>query len=108
MATRLFGVTAANFNMVPWADLWLPVGQMEPDELTGRVFHPFGVIARLKPGVGISQAEAELVTLANQAALAFPATNQNFGVIVDRLQDSTASRARRLCFYFLRLSVLFF
>ena len=92
----LIGVLPANFKVVPWADLWLPVGQMEPDELTGRVFHPFGVIARLKPGVGISQAEAELVTLANQAALAFPATNQNFGVIVDRLQDSTASKARRV------------
>ena len=91
----LIGVLPVDFHLVPWADLWLPVGQMDPSELTGRVFHPFVVIARLKVGVSISQAQAELATLANQAALAFPATNQNFGVIVHRLEDSTASKTRR-------------
>ena len=90
----LIGVLPADFHLVPWADLWLPAGQMDPNELTGRVFHPFAVIARLKVGVSISQAQAELATLANQAALAFPATNQNFGVIVHRLEDSTASKTR--------------
>jgi predicted permease len=91
----LIGVLPASFHLLPWADLWLPVGQMDPDELTGRVFHPFGVIARLKPGAGISQSQAELATLANQAALEFPATNQNFGVIVNRIEDSSAAKMRR-------------
>ena len=91
----LIGVLPADFHLVSWADLWLPVGQMDPEELSGRVFHPFGVIARLKPGIGISQAQAELATLASQAALAFPATNQNFGVVVHRLEDSAAAKMRR-------------
>ncbi len=91
----LIGVLPADFHLVPWADLWLPVGQMDPEELSGRVFHPFGVIARLKPGIGISKAQVELATLANQAALAFPATSQNFGVVVHRLEDSTAAKMRR-------------
>ncbi len=91
----LVGILPVDFHLVPWADLWLPVGQMDPEELTGRVYHPFGVIARLKPGIGISQAQAELATLANQAALAFPATSQNFGVTVHRLEDSSAATMRR-------------
>ena len=34
----LIGVLPVDFHLVPWADLWLPVGQMDPGELTGRVF----------------------------------------------------------------------
>ena len=91
----LIGVLPSDFDLASWADLWVPIGQMDPDELSGRVFHPFGVIARLKTGVSILQAQARLSALANQAALAFPATNRKFGVVVHRLEDSSAAKIRR-------------
>ena len=92
----LIGVLPSDFDLASWADLWVPIGQMDPDELSGRVFHPFGVIARLKTGVSVLQAQARLSALANQAALAFPATNRKFGVVVHRLEDSSAAKIRRV------------
>ena len=90
----LIGVLPADFTLAPWADLWLPTGEMDIDELTGRVHHPFAVIARLRRGTSISQAQAELSTLAHQAESVFPATNRDFGVTVHRLEDSSAARMR--------------
>ena len=54
----LIGVLPSDFDLASWADLWVPIGQMDPNELSGRVFHPFGVIARLKTGVSVLQAQA--------------------------------------------------
>ena len=68
---------------------------MDIEELTGRVHHPFAVIARLRSDASMSQAQAELSTLAYQAEISFPATNKNFGVTVHRLEDSSAAKMRQ-------------
>jgi predicted permease len=91
----VIGVLPAEFTLANWADLWLPAGQMDIDELTGRVHHPFAVIARLRPGASIAQVQAELSTIAHQAEISFPATNKNFGVTVHRLEDSSAAKMRQ-------------
>jgi len=91
----VIGVLPAEFTLANWADLWLPAGQMDIDELTGRVHHPFAVIARLRPGASIAQVRAELSTVAHQAEISFPATNKNFGVTVHRLEDSSAAKMRQ-------------
>ncbi|MGB0036204.1 MAG: ABC transporter permease, partial [Candidatus Acidiferrales bacterium] len=90
----LIGVLPGNFPLVPWADLWMPVGQYQ-DDLTTRIHHPYTAVARLKPGVGVSQARAELVALNHQTALAFPDTHKNWGVAVQRMEDASAARMRR-------------
>jgi putative ABC transport system permease protein len=89
----LSGVLPAGFQLAPWADLWLPAGQYQ-DDLTGRVHHPFNVLARLKPGATISEAQAELTALNHQAELAFPDTHKGWGVIVRRMEDPAAGRLR--------------
>jgi predicted permease len=91
----VIGILPAEFTLANWADLWLPAGQMDIDELMGRVHHPFAVIARLRPGASIPQAQAELSTFAHQAEVSFPATNKNFGVTVHRLEDSSAAKMRQ-------------
>jgi hypothetical protein len=68
---------------------------MDTDELTGRVHHPFSVIARLRPGASFAQVQAELSTLAHQAEISFPATNKHFGLTVHRLEDSSAAKMRQ-------------
>ncbi len=87
----LIGVLPANFNLVPWAEIWFPVGQMDPDELNTRVHHPFAVVARLSPGTTVGQAQAEMTTLARQQALAYPTTNANWGVTVQPLRNPYAA-----------------
>jgi predicted permease len=90
----VIGVLPANFLLMHWSDVWMPVGQY-PDDLTGRVHHPYTTIARLKPGVTIAQAQAELVTLNRQSATAFPDTHKNWTVEVTQLEDPTAAKLRR-------------
>ena len=90
----LAGVLPVNFRLAPWADIWFPVGMMDPNELKTRVHHPFGVVARLAPGASIAEAQAEMATLARQEALAHPATNSNWGVEVRQLKDPAAVKLR--------------
>ena len=89
----LVGILPTEFRLASWADLWLPVGQYQ-DDLTGHIHHPYSVIARLKPGVTDSQAQAQLVTLNHQEELAFPDTHRNWGVLVKRMEDASAAKMR--------------
>ena len=89
----ILGVLPANVELSPWADLWLPVGQYQ-DDLTGHIHHPYSVLARLKPGVTVEQAKAELATLNRQEEQAFPDTHKNWGIAIQRMQDPSAAKLR--------------
>jgi len=89
----LAGVLPASFQLVPWADLWLPTGQYQ-DDLNGRIHHPFTVLARLKPGATIAEAQSDLATLNHQEELAHPDTHKSWGVVVRRMEDPAAGRLR--------------
>ncbi|MHB8502997.1 MAG: hypothetical protein ACYDCG_14600 [Candidatus Acidiferrales bacterium] len=62
--------------------------------MTSHLHHVFHIVARLRPGVGISQAQAELTTLNHQEAQTFPDTHKNLGVLVTPIQDSRAAKMR--------------
>src|SRR5580658_4806130 len=64
------------------------------DDLTSHLHHDFTVLARLKPGVTISQAQAELATLNRQQEQAFPDTHKNWGVLVAPLENPSAEKMR--------------
>jgi putative ABC transport system permease protein len=90
----LAGVLPGDFQLETWPDIWLPSGQY-PDDLTGRVHHPFTVLARLKPGVSVGQAQSEIESLNNHELEAFPDTHKNWGVMVQRFEDPSATKLRR-------------
>ena len=87
------GVLPAGFQFLRWADVWMPLGQFN-DDLTEHVHHAFVAIARLKTGVTISQARAEINQLNQQSATAYPIEHKNFGVLVQKLQDPSAEKLR--------------
>lgn len=90
---RLVGVLPAEFRLVPTTDLWMPVSEYG-DDLTSHLHHDFNILARLKPGVGISQAQAELATLNRQEEQAFPDTHKNWGVLVTPMENPSAVKMR--------------
>ncbi len=90
----LVGVLPANFPLVPWADVWLPMGLVDPNELNTRVHHDFNVVARLAPHVTIPQAQTEMTLLEQRQAQAHPATNRNFGVIIAPMRDPQTVKTR--------------
>ncbi len=87
------GVLPAGFRLAPTTDLWMPAGQYG-DDLTSHLHHEFNIIARLKHGLSLSQAQAELTTLNHQEEQAFPDTHKNWGVLVTPLEDPSAVKMR--------------
>jgi putative ABC transport system permease protein len=87
------GILPAGFQLLGWADLWMPLGQFD-DDLTEHVHHAFVAIARLKPGISLSQAQDEMGRLNQQEAIAYPAAHKGFGVLVQKLQDPSAASLR--------------
>jgi len=88
------GVLPAGSQLVRWADIWLPFNRY-PDDLSEHIHHAFTAIARLKPGVSVGQAREDILRLNEQEAIAYPAAHKNFGVVVQHLQDPSASALRR-------------
>ena len=89
----LAGVLPAGFHLSLQADVWMPVGQYQ-DDLTGRLHHPYSVIARMKPGVTVARAQTELATLNSREELTFPDTHRGWGVLVQRMEDPSAAKLR--------------
>jgi putative ABC transport system permease protein len=90
----LVGVLPGDFQLESWPDIWLPSGQYA-DDLMGRVHHPFTVLARLKPGTSVAQAQSEIESLNNHELEAFPDTHKNWGVTVQHFEDPSATKLRR-------------
>jgi predicted permease len=60
----------------------------QPNTLEDRSAHSFTVFARLKPGVPLSQAQAEVSAIAKGLERAYPATNREHGMAVrTQVQD---------------------
>src|SRR5580704_11733868 len=89
----LIGVLSSAFRMAPTTDIWMPVGQYG-DDLTSHLHHEFSILARLKPGISISHAQAELTTLNQQEEQAFPDTHKNWGVLVTPMEEPSAVKMR--------------
>ena len=77
-----------------WADLWLPLSLLEPQLETNRQFHPLEVVARLRPGVSVAGAKAEMQALAGRQAEAHPSTNRTVGAAVIPLADEVSGSVR--------------
>ena len=87
------GILPASFRLAPTTDVWLPLG-LYPDDLTSHIHHECSVLARLKPGISVAQAQAEIATLNRQEETAFPDTHKNWGVLVKPMEDAAAAKLR--------------
>ncbi len=65
-------------------ELWVPLA-FEPAQTTNHNAHFILVMGRLKDGVSINQAQAEMNGIAAQLEKEFPQTNSNWGVSVEPL-----------------------
>jgi len=89
----LAGILPGQMRLAPTTDIWLPIGQYDagPDPYR---YHEFNIIGRLKRGIGVDQAQAELTALNRQQQQEFPDTHKNFGVVVTPLEDPSARKMR--------------
>src|SRR6185295_4783790 len=93
----VLGVMPRGFDFPESASLWTPVELGFNDGLRqARGERPgHRAIARLKPGVTLAQAHAELDAIAERLAQQFPGSNKNRRVGMEFLLDTQVGQARR-------------
>ena len=93
-AYTVIGIMPPTFDKPGWATMWTPL-VWEPVEKTIRGEHHFLAVARLKPGVSLQQAQANLDTIASRLAQQYPADNAGWGAQVMSLREETIGDVRR-------------
>ncbi len=86
------GITGPGFYTDPAADLWIPY-QFDPN--TTDQAHYFVAAGRMKPGVTVSQVQAQLRLAALEFNRKYPGINQKGGFDAQVLKDSVVDGARQ-------------
>lgn len=89
------GILPSNFQFYDRADLFTPIGLWDDAVLYSREFHPgIQAVGRLKPGVTIGHAQAEMDQIARRLAEEYPQTNTGYGVAVRPLHEDMVGDIR--------------
>jgi putative ABC transport system permease protein len=87
-----FATNAADFQARSQIDVWVPLA-LDLEKLK-RGTHPLRVIARLKPGVNLPQAQAELNVLGANLARAYPMDNKDKGIAAVPMAEQVTANVR--------------
>src|SRR5579863_9538112 len=88
----IVGVIGRDFAADPDADIWVPF-QFEP--VSTNQGHFFQVAGMLKPGITVTQANAQMKLAWQQYLRAYPQANPDGGFAVEPLRDSIIGDARK-------------
>lgn len=77
----IVGIAPANFRYPEWAQMWQPMAWTDQEKAV-RGEHHSVVVARLKRGVALKQAQAEMSAISARLADQYPADNKGWGAIV--------------------------
>ena len=89
----IIGVLPAGFRFPSQTDLWVPMASVF-GKSTDRSWRADQAIGRLRPGITIPQAEAEMKVIAERLALQHPETNKDIGAAVVALRDHWTGNVR--------------
>jgi putative ABC transport system permease protein len=81
IARTVIGVMPERFNFPKGAEVYAPL-QVTPELMKSRGSHSFYVFGRLKPGVSIESAQADIDTITARLEQQFPQTNTGWGATV--------------------------
>jgi predicted permease len=92
-----FGVTALGSPLQDDADIYVPLGQSDPLILNDRSAHD-GIysLARLAPGVTLTQAQAEISTIQNGLDQLYPDANRDLGIYIEPLKQFVVGDAGKM------------
>ena len=75
-------------------EFWRPLSLMDKESQARRVGHTLDVLGRLKPGINLAGARADMQTIAARLAQAYPASNRNIGVLLTPLREQLVGSLR--------------
>src|SRR4029077_8609455 len=82
---NVVGVLPAGFHFPDNTNIWLPA--TPSSEISERGSHNYHVVARLKDGVGLKQAQAQMTAIGTRLEKQYPPSNQGKSVAVARMHD---------------------
>lgn len=86
VSATIIGVAPRSARLLADTDMWMPMRQGEEDGPETRRFHNWQLVARMKPGVAMEQAQAEANTIAARLRSQYPETNIQKGFTLEPLQ----------------------
>ncbi len=93
----IVGVMPARFSIKSWGvaaqELWVPLAYSDAERAV-RGNHNDAVVARLKPGVTLAQAQSEMNVISTRLEQQFPQTNAGWGATVVPLQELIVGNVR--------------
>jgi putative ABC transport system permease protein len=90
---RIVGVLPSAFQIFRSMEVWLPLPYYG-GPLDDHIHHGISPIARLRPGVTVAQAGAEMEVLNRQATAAYLDSHKSWGTLVKVMEDPTAAQLR--------------
>ncbi|MFZ0589829.1 MAG: ABC transporter permease [Bryobacteraceae bacterium] len=89
------GIAPANFRLAGQeVDLFTPLGQNTQPKMTERAAYFLPVVARLRPGVTLAQATAELGLIGRHLAGQYPKTNAGRSFVTNPLREELVSNVQ--------------
>lgn len=74
-------------------DLWMPA-RISDNQIDQRADRQLAIIARIKPGLSLQQAQSDLTALAQHLEKEYPSTNKGFGIVLVPLQQQQVKDIR--------------
>jgi predicted permease len=90
---NVVGVMPAGFRFPDHTDVWYPANSFVP-ETPSRSAHNYRVVARLKPGVTLEQAQTQMTAIGTRLSEKYPDSNTGKNVAVTRVRDEMVSDFR--------------
>jgi putative ABC transport system permease protein len=87
------GVMGEKFRFPGWAQYWTPMGWTDKERAV-RGEHHYMVIARLKPGVTLPQARAEMNTISTRLEQQYPEDDKGWGATIIPLREQMVGEVR--------------
>jgi putative ABC transport system permease protein len=94
--TTIIGVMPQGWRFPEVSDIWVPLQMSEKEHPRGNFF--LDVIGKIKPGVSVAQARAELEAITARIAADHPETNAGGGVHVRPLREQMVKDVKTLTF----------
>ena len=101
----IMGILPPGFHFPDKTDVWVPANANSVfPETVSRSAHNYQVVARLKFGVSLEQAQAQMTSIGARLEQQYPSSNQGKNIAVTRMRDQMVSNVR-LTLYLLLAAV---
>jgi len=89
----VLGVMPSRFQMPPSVQIWTPLAWTDTEKAV-RGEHHFSVIGRLKPGIDLERAQAEMNMISSRLEQQYPADDKGWGAVVVPLREQLVGSVR--------------